>query len=117
MNNDLISRSALRAEIESYVMPILTNNLMGASDAYYRILHLLDGAPAVDAETVFEQIGLVKEAFEMAKAYLRPVRHGRWIISSDGYYPYCWDCKARPKGGNMTKYCPNCGAKMDGDFE
>lgn len=46
-----------------------------------------------------------------------PVRHGRWIISSDGYYPYCWDCKARPKGGNMTKYCPNCGAKMDGDFE
>lgn len=42
-----------------------------------------------------------------------PVRHGRWIISSDGYYPYCWDCKARPKGGNMTKYCPNCGARMD----
>lgn len=41
------------------------------------------------------------------------VRHGRWIISSDGYYPYCGDCKARPKGGNMTKYCPNCGAKMD----
>ena len=70
MNNDLISRSALRAEIESYVMPILTNNLMGASDAYYRIMHLLDGAPAVDAETVFEQIGLVKEAFEMAKADL-----------------------------------------------
>lgn len=77
----------------------------------------LDDIPDADAETVFEQIGLVKEAMDMAKAYLRPVRHGRWIISSDGYYPYCWDCKARPKGGNMTKYCPNCGAKMDGDFE
>ena len=77
----------------------------------------LDDIPDADAEKVCEQMGLVKEAMDMAKAYLRPVRHGRWIISSDGYYPYCWDCKARPKGGNMTKYCPNCGAKMDGDFE
>ena len=42
-----------------------------------------------------------------------PVRHGRWIISSDGYYPYCSECKEEPKGGNMTKYCPHCGAKMD----
>ena len=77
----------------------------------------LDDIPDADAEKVCEQMGLVKEAMDMEKAYLRPVRHGRWIISSDGYYPYCWDCKARPKGGNMTKYCPNCGAKMDGDFE
>ena len=74
----------------------------------------LDDIPDADAEKVCEQMGLVKEAMDMAKAYLRPVRHGRWIISSDGYYPYCWDCKARPKGGNMTKYCPNCGAKMKG---
>ena len=42
-----------------------------------------------------------------------PVRHGRWIISSDGYYPYCSECKERPKSGDMTKHCPNCGAKMD----
>ena len=41
------------------------------------------------------------------------VRHGRWIISSDGYYPYCSECKERPKSGDMTKHCPNCGAKMD----
>lgn len=90
MNEDLISRSALRAEIESYVMPILTNNLMGASDAYYRILHLLDGAPAVDAETVFEQIGLVKEAFEMAKADLMQIVQ-------------CKDCLHRE-----TTKCPLC---------
>ena len=53
---------------------------------------IVQEAPAVDAE---------------------PVRHGRWIISSDGYYPYCSECKAEPKSGVMTKYCPNCGAKMD----
>lgn len=44
---------------------------------------------------------------------LRP--HGKWIICSDGYYPYCSECKEEPKGGNMTKFCPNCGAKMEGD--
>lgn len=42
------------------------------------------------------------------------VRHGRWIASHDEFcscsickYPvYVW--------WNQTKYCPNCGAKMDG---
>ena len=39
---------------------------------------------------------------------------GRWIINPDGYYPYCSECKGEPKHGEMTNYCPNCGAKMDG---
>lgn len=43
------------------------------------------------------------------------VSHAKWEISSDGYYPYCKKCNARPENGKMTKYCPNCGAKMDGD--
>lgn len=43
------------------------------------------------------------------------VRHGRWKISCDGYYPYCSVCREEPKGGTMTPYCPNCGARMDGD--
>lgn len=42
---------------------------------------------------------------------LRP--HGKWEISSDGYYPYCSECGEEPKGGNMTKFCPNCGVKME----
>ena len=42
---------------------------------------------------------------------LRP--HGRWIISSDGYYPYCSNCKKEPKSGEMTPFCPSCGSKMD----
>lgn len=33
----------------------------------------LDDIPDADAETVFEQIGLVKEAFDMAKSSLVPV--------------------------------------------
>lgn len=37
---------------------------------------------------------------------------GRWLINSDGYYPYCSICKNEPQGRIMTDYCPNCGAKM-----
>ena len=44
-----------------------------------------------------------------------PVRHGRWIINSDGYYPQCSECMSEPRGREMTKYCGECGAKMDGD--
>lgn len=36
-----------------------------------------------------------------------------WIICSDGYYPYCSNCKTEPKSGIMSKYCPECGRKME----
>ncbi len=48
-------------------------------------------------------------------ANVRPERYGRWIICSDGYYPYCSECTKEPQGKEMTDYCPNCGAKMDGE--
>ena len=48
-------------------------------------------------------------------AEFQPVIHAKWEISSDGYYPYCKKCNARPENGKMTKYCPSCGAQMDGD--
>lgn len=47
-------------------------------------------------------------------ADVAPVRHGRWVINSDGYYPQCSQCMDEPQGGVMTDYCPNCGTKMDG---
>ena len=45
------------------------------------------------------------------------VKHGRWEINCDGYYPYCSNCKNEPQGREMTLYCPNCGARMDGDSD
>ena len=57
MNEDLISRSAMLKKVnERY------------HDPYFDVC--LRNAPAVDAEKVCEQMGLVKEAFEMAKADL-----------------------------------------------
>ena len=48
---------------------------------------------------------------------VEPVRQGKWLINCDGYYPYCSNCKNEPQGREMTLYCPNCGARMDGDSE
>lgn len=56
------------------------------------------------------------EAVEYAE-----VKRGEWILSSDGYYPFCSNCRYEPPfvGGKdmRTPYCPNCGAKMDGGKE
>lgn len=45
-------------------------------------------------------------------ADVAPVVHSKWEICCDGYYPYCKNCGEEPKSGRMTKFCPNCGAKM-----
>ena len=45
-----------------------------------------------------------------------PVRHGRWIMHDDefGLTCECSVCHIETMGdGN---YCPNCGAKMDGEL-
>ena len=46
-------------------------------------------------------------------------KHNRphWVISSDGYYPYCSECKSEPKSGDMTNFCPSCGADMRGGID
>ena len=52
---------------------------------------------------------------EVPSADVEEVKHGKWIwnINSKGYYQYCSCCKEKPKSGMITKYCPNCGARMD----
>ena len=48
-----------------------------------------------------------------------PVRHGRWEVK----HPNGWACSECGEWGLMidnrgickSNYCPNCGAKMDGD--
>lgn len=39
--------------------------------------------------------------------------HGKWVICSDGYYPYCSECGCEPRSREMTNFCAECGAKMD----
>ena len=55
-------------------------------------------------------------------ADVAPVRHGRWMKKHDAvmYWRQCSECgniMQRNFYGNEwnSPYCPNCGAKMDGD--
>ena len=51
-------------------------------------------------------------------ADVAPVWHGRWDDSYDGITPYCTVCGCSHRLMVRTpKYCPNCGAKMDGGDE
>lgn len=53
-----------------------------------------------------------------------PVRHGRWLYNS---YPTVWYGHGEPpewicseceeRAYNTYDYCPNCGAKMDGEAD
>ena len=46
-----------------------------------------------------------------------PVVHGRWIFHDDDIMPWvsCSECGICTDSTNKTSYCPNCGAKMDGE--
>lgn len=95
MNEDLISRSALLEELSKGT--IITDDLygMGIMAGNENAMKKINEAPAVDAETVCKQIGLVKEAFEMAKTDLVAVVR-------------CKDCK---------HYCPYEGEEHKGDCD
>ena len=56
-------------------------------------------------------------------ADVRPVRHGRWMKSYADheafgvrpFFRYCSECHEATV--HQYNYCPNCGARMDGDKE
>ena len=46
-----------------------------------------------------------------------PIVHGEWLLRHEGYGHY-WECSSCHKNPCIyvtkdTRYCPNCGAKMD----
>lgn len=65
----------------------------------------------------------VRKALQMTPtADVQEVRHGRWIANDLGGYKwayYCSECgwvDGYPFN-DRHKYCPHCGAKMDGERE
>ena len=115
MNNDLISRSALLERLAFKRMGSMQRNTYpGLESAIAQVKK----APAVDAETVIKSLPYVKEALEMAKQSLAPVRHGEWRIFRDGcvLLAECSECGTVQSGiaAAQWDYCPMCGCRMDG---
>jgi hypothetical protein len=94
MNNDLISRSALKAEaIEMEIF----QSYGGDGSCMGVTVGTIDCAPAVDAELV---------------------RHGRYDAGGDCTvcgYPMPTDDRCDAIFPSEIKYCYNCGAKMDAE--
>ena len=63
----------------------------GANDEYADVRLIIHKQPAADVQ---------------------PIIHAKWEIYSDGYYPYCSNCKTEPDNGTMSNFCPMCGADM-----
>lgn len=63
-------------------------------------------------------VSLIKRIIDQQPtADVQEVRHGKWQLQPVGI-GYCWECSVchmNPRFYSMenTKYCPNCGAKMD----
>lgn len=100
MAKECIEREAAIKRL--YVTPVKTDE-----DGYSWIL-LRDAFRAID---------------ETPAADVVPVRHGRWVHPAPGDgEPYCSVCRAEADyfygyGSFEPDFCPNCGARMDGDGE
>lgn len=108
--NDLISRSALLEELS--IGTIITDDLygMGIMAGTNHSVKKIKAAPAVDAETVFEAAGLVKKAFDMAKADLVAVvrcKDCKWLCSGFDTYScakHTGLALIKPNGSSFCSY-------------
>lgn len=65
-----------------------------------------------------ERTNLKYLIFDLPAADVAPVRHEKWevIVGSDGKeHMVCTGCRKQQDLTGVFSYCPNCGAKMDGD--
>lgn len=71
--------------------------------------------PDVNKEDL-KQLESIIEAFHaLPSADVQKIRHGKWCWALSGS-GQCSICKKRTPAFSYTPiYCPNCGAKMDGD--
>lgn len=69
-------------------------------------------------ETCFSELDVVRMLDKQPTIDAEPVRHGRWLESEKGVFPsYCGKCSECGATREREKYCPRCGAKMDGGAE
>lgn len=97
MNDDLISRKAIleaideRERIARKLVPDIQDDELRPT--LKSIREFIRNRPAVDAV---------------------PVRHSKWVCRTPGVFS-CGACGGLALGNRPTYYCPDCGARMDGE--
>ena len=112
---DLISR---KAAIEWFFRPYSNEESYSNLD----VERALNAIPAVDAVPVVHGRWIYKERHR--KSYRQYTgfddageTHTIMVLEeSDGKEPYCSECGAQA-AESFLDYCPNCGARMDGEGE
>ena len=90
-----IMRDMNKAELDDSIETSLI--VIGIQEAYCSAIEAVQDAPTIEAESVV---------------------HGKWITKLIGERPYCSACYKTHDCFQWTpRYCPNCGAKMDGVSE
>lgn len=96
---------------------LLKENVLKALDDLYRELFMSESATQEECRNL--RLGVLRALYtvkEMPTVDAEPVRHGKWIRDVNNLYG-CSECMQRetmsPK--KLKNYCPNCGAKMDGE--
>ena len=118
MNNDLISREALKKEFEK-VYPLSVNEIGGIVNK--QIYDIIDNAPSVKAVPLEHHNkikGIMdKEIKSLVDILDNEKLQGEWhhytrtLNFNTFYITECTCCGFRVK--DETNYCPNCGAKME----
>ncbi len=127
--DDLISRSECeKTKIKTHFAKIIVGGT--AEKPYYEILYFDPddkeyhiGFGSFSLAYVFQWLSEEFEIVDTPAVETEPVRHGRWIdrMVRDWRCSECGEpiCKVRHVDGycydDKPNYCPNCGAKMDGD--
>ena len=66
----------------------------------------------IESRTVLEQT--IQDIRNEPTIDAEPVRHGKWNIFHNDNIPFAFKCSACGQLTiEATKWCPNCGAKMD----
>ena len=132
----LIDANALKKEIVDFKLNLHPQN-QDYGTGYFSALSVVEGllayAPTVDAvpvdkiklhHIIIDNEGVPEVKLQVGDRYfllrtdpvdVREVVNGRWLQSEPGYR-VCSHCMADVAiYSNHKNYCPNCGAKMDGD--
>jgi len=110
MNNDLISRSALKDAVEKRIWYI--------APAYDEIMSIIDNAPTIHHPNCDTCEGLAKQysiGFQDGFLTGKERPQGEWgeIFHHQGYnYHKCPHCCYGIKLSDYDNFCPNCGADM-----